>query len=529
MSNGHYYLKPNVQLEPLFNQWYAWPHLIAPATAAMNIANLHVRIMKSFVMAPQVHAAAVKNPAMRGGPFLDVDCGRVGEVRELMERTVAEQGGMLEFADAVKSLSQTLAAEAKGSSLEALYEKVPEALKGYVELVYDLNNNPQIRFIEGLLYRSPYYNPPSQAAALSTVEGDDRPFVFSTPRLEEDDRLRLKIPFSHRGIDALFRMRRSPRAFGEIKEELALEDKDDARLLSLLTREEPRRREKYIGEQVRVRYFGHACVLIETKDVSILTDPIISYDYDNEVPRYTFADLPDEIDYVLLTHNHSDHVLFETLLQLRHKVKNVVVPRGGGGALEDPSLKLILAHTGFDNVIEIDEMESIRINGGEIIGVPFLGEHGDLNVKSKIAHFVSLGGKNILCAADSSNLEPRLYEHIRRQVGDVDVLFLGMECDGAPVSWMYGPLLPRPRDRMLDHSGLRAGSECARARDFVERFNCKQVYVYAMGQEPWLNFITSIHYTEASKPIVESNRLVNACRQSGILAERLFCSKQIFV
>jgi len=29
---------------------------------------------------------------------------------------------------------------AKGYSLEILYEKLPEILKGYVELIYDLNN-----------------------------------------------------------------------------------------------------------------------------------------------------------------------------------------------------------------------------------------------------------------------------------------------------------------------------------------------------------------------------------------------------
>ena len=68
MTDQKYYLKPNVQLEPLFNQWYAWAHLISPATAAMNIANSHLNIMQSFVRSPDIHAAAVKNPAMRGGP-----------------------------------------------------------------------------------------------------------------------------------------------------------------------------------------------------------------------------------------------------------------------------------------------------------------------------------------------------------------------------------------------------------------------------------------------------------------------------
>jgi hypothetical protein len=64
---ARYYLKQNVLVEPLFNQWYAWSHLIAPASAAMNIANQHIKIMKSYISAPQVHANAVKSPALLAG------------------------------------------------------------------------------------------------------------------------------------------------------------------------------------------------------------------------------------------------------------------------------------------------------------------------------------------------------------------------------------------------------------------------------------------------------------------------------
>jgi len=80
------FLRPDVQLDPLVNRWYAWPHLIAPATAAMNIAN-HLAILRSYIAAPRVHAAAVRNPAMRGGPFLELSGDRIAEVKDFAERT----------------------------------------------------------------------------------------------------------------------------------------------------------------------------------------------------------------------------------------------------------------------------------------------------------------------------------------------------------------------------------------------------------------------------------------------------------
>ena len=61
----------------------------------------------------------------------------------------------------------------------------------------------------------------------------------------------------------------------------------------------------------------------------------------------------------------------------------------------------------------------------------------------------------------------------------------------------------------------------------VDRLRPRQVYVYAMGQEPWLTFLTSILYSAESRPIVESDSLVQECRQRGITSERLFGHKEI--
>jgi L-ascorbate metabolism protein UlaG (beta-lactamase superfamily) len=527
MNNDLLYLRPNIQVEPLFDYWYAWSHLIPPATAARNLTERHFRIMDSYINAPQVHANAVKNPKLLGGPFMDYAGKRVDEVKNLREQTKRLRPHLIELSSAIASLDEILRTQARGFSLQPLYQMVPDILKGYVELVYDLNHNPSFRIIEPLLYKSPYYDRSAQSLMLSVLTGDDRPFVLSTPRLESDSLFHMRMPFDDEVVDELFRLKYAPRPWGEIKEMLNVPEESEPLVRSFLTPDPSPSYSPYQGRGVRWRYFGHACILLETPDMSMLFDPVLSYTYESDVSRYTYQDLPDSIDYVVITHNHQDHILFETILQIRHKVKNFIVPTSSGGFLQDPSLKLILKNIGCRNVIELDHMESLELGKSSITALPFLGEHSDLNVRCKAAHLVRVGSRSLLFAADSCNLEPRLYEHLYCEVGDVDAIFLGMECDGAPLSWLYGPLLTKKIERAMDESRRLAGSNFDQAIDIVRRFKSKEIYVYAMGQEPWLGYIMSLKYTEESRPIIESNRLIKECSEHGIRAERLFGEKEI--
>lgn len=495
----------------------------------MNMANSHLKIMCSYVAAPQVHAKALKNPAMVGGPFVDYGGLRVDEISALIDRVTRRQPHMIAFAESVKVLDARLRSEAQGYSLEAMYQSIPRDLRGYVELVYDLNDSPSIRFLECLLYKSKYYDIDLQTLSLSLTEQDGRAFALSTPRLWDDKSAELNIPFADEKVDALFSLKQVPQSYGYIKERLQIPDgSGEETFKTFLTTDAPAARERFCGDGVRVRYFGHACVLLETRRVSILTDPVISYSYPSKIDRFTFEDLPDVIDYVVLTHGHQDHVMLESLLQLRHKTTLLIIPKSRGNCLEDPSLKLILQAIGFRNIKEMDEMETIEIEGGSITGLPFFGEHCDLNIATKMAHLVRLNNKSFLFAADSNNIEPMLYSHLFDLVGDIDVLYIGMECDGAPMSWIYGPLLTRPFDRRKDQSRRLSGSDYERGIGIVDQFRFKEVYVYAMGLEPWLTHVMSINYSEDMKQIVHSNRLVAECRRRGVESERLFAKREFY-
>jgi len=523
-----HYLKSTIKAEPLIWQWYAWSYLIPPVTAACNIVERHLKIMQSYVQNPQLHFQAVRDPKLLGGPFVDLDGKNVDEIKGLISQTKKNCEQLMLLNDAFKELDRVLQSEAHGDSLESYYKRIPTPLKGLIELVYDLNNHPSIRLIEPLIYKK-CYSTQNQRIALSEINSDFRKFVLSTPRIDQEDEVYLNISFSDTRLDRLFRMKEEPQNLDEIQALLEIPESKQLLFQSFFTSVQPLITDdrNYQGEGIRIRYFGHACILIQTKSTSIIFDPVISYPIQkNEVPRYTFSDLPDQIDYVVITHNHQDHIIFETLLQLRHKIGNIVFPANHVGALEDPSIKLILQHTGFSSLIELKEMETVTLKDGKITSLPFLGEHSDLNIQSKLSYCIKLKDKQFLFAADSNNLDPSLYDHIFDYIGSIDMLFLGMECDGAPLTWLYGPLLSASLKRTYDRNRTLSGSNFEKAWKIVEKSNCKAAYVYAMGQEPWLNYVMALKYSPDSPQIVESDKFIQVCKDNGIESERLFGRKE---
>src|SRR5690606_6272088 len=140
---------------------------------------------------------------------------RAKDVAKLKESITGEHKNLLDFAAAIKSLDTLLKTEAKGYSLHSIYAKIPEILKGYVEIVYDLNNNPSIKFFESLLYKSEFYKESLQSIALWITNDDERPFVLSTPRLDDDHVVHLPIPFKHGLIDLLGEMKRKGKPYHE--------------------------------------------------------------------------------------------------------------------------------------------------------------------------------------------------------------------------------------------------------------------------------------------------------------------------
>ncbi|KAI8771561.1 N-acyl-phosphatidylethanolamine-hydrolyzing phospholipase D [Biomphalaria glabrata] len=119
---------------------------------------------------------------------------------------------------------------------------------------------------------------------------------------------------------------------------------------------------------IRHMWVGHATSLLQFDGVTFLTDPIFS-DYCSPLrmlgprryrpPPCTVQDLP-HIDFVLISHNHYDHLDYSTVVQLNDRFGDNLtwyVPLG---------LKQWMNDSGCNNVIEMNWWEEHTISGKDV-------------------------------------------------------------------------------------------------------------------------------------------------------------------
>jgi len=521
-----YRLSESTLVEPLVNCWSAWSFLIAPVPASLHLLQYQLPLLQSYLDDPTFHAAASQDLSLAGGAFVKVSADRASEVESLLENTKSHLSHNLELAQSLLEFQSWLVANAHGSSLTPCYQRIPSPLRGYIELVYDYLNRPSLRCFENILYRSHYYNSHLQSLRISRLDRDDaRPFFLNTPRLMERDQIDWQVPFDAPQIDQLFRLDEQPQSFDAICQLLGVNGQSRERLLCMLTDQPQVCPQKWRQDSVRIRYFGHACLLIECQGISILTDPFVGVvPVKGGVERFSYHDLPEEIDFALITHNHQDHNSVETMLRLRHRIKCLVVPKSYGILYGDISLKALFHRIGFRNVVDLDVLENLQLPDGEIISVPFLGEHSDL-AHGKTGYVIRLGRRRVLIGADLDCVDRRVYENVRGAVGRIDTIFLGTESVGAPLSWINGPLLPKRPSRDEEESRRQHGCDAKRAMDILEVLGANRLYNYAMGMEPWLEHLLGLGLSENSPQFQESEKLLAKAKARGFVDAKRFFGK----
>jgi L-ascorbate metabolism protein UlaG (beta-lactamase superfamily) len=513
------FLRQDVIVEPLVDGFYAWLHTVAPVQAAMNLAFLQLPLLESYLQSPQVHLNASANPGMRGEFFVQVPEARAGEVRDLVASVKRDRAGMLRLASAVAEAEEIVRQDATGFDLAPLYGRLPTELAGLVEIAYDANNQAQLRYMEPVVYTTGAFDRSRQSVQVSVDPRSERPFILSTPRLGGPGVLDVRVPFDHPGLAEMFCARFVPVEVARLAEWLELGGAQ-ADLLGEFTVPEPDlAADRHVDAGARIRYFGHACLVLQTAQAALVTDPFISADT-AAGDRFTYRDLPDWIDLVLVTHGHQDHIVLETMLALRGRVGAVVVPRSGRGSLCDPSLALYLEHVGMP-VVEVDDFGEVEFPGGTVIATPFLGEHASLDIRAKSTYCVRLGGRTVFVGADSSGIDPATYRHVKSHVGPVDMAFLGMECAGAPLTWLYQALLTQPVAKRMRDSRTLSGSNAAQAAAIITELGAAEAYIYAMGKESWLGHIMATTYLEDSYQLEQVAEFLGWCAERDVKAGHL--------
>jgi len=112
-------------------------------------------------------------------------------------------------------------------------------------------------------------------------------------------------------------------------------------------------------------WFGHSSYFIQIDGKRILVDPVLSgnaspFSFSVKAFKgtdpYTSADIP-EIDYLFISHDHWDHLDYETIMELKPKIKKVICGLGVGEDFE---------YWGFDknSIIEMDWNEQVTLDLG---------------------------------------------------------------------------------------------------------------------------------------------------------------------
>lgn len=112
-------------------------------------------------------------------------------------------------------------------------------------------------------------------------------------------------------------------------------------------------------------WFGHSSYFIQTNGIKVLVDPVFSGNA-SPIPGstkafkgsdvYTAIDMPD-IDFMFISHDHYDHLDYETMQKLKGKIKKVICGLGVGVHLE---------RWGYErgNIIEMDWDTDIELQAG---------------------------------------------------------------------------------------------------------------------------------------------------------------------
>ena len=210
------------------------------------------------------------------------------------------------------------------------------------------------------------------------------------------------------------------------------------------------------SEEYKFTWFGHSSVLLQVEGVNILIDPVLVNRFFpitwlgpkrfSELP-VGIPDLPD-IDVVLITHDHHDHLEPRTIKALDGKVSRYFVPLG-------VEKHLIKWGVDSDKIVSLAWWESVSYRSMEFVCTPsrhFSGRRLTGQKRTEYCSWVMRNSKfKFFDSGDGS--VGKHFEMINERFGAFDLVF--MECGQYNEKWHYSHMYPEESVHMAKKVGAR--------------------------------------------------------------------------
>ena len=173
-----------------------------------------------------------------------------------------------------------------------------------------------------------------------------------------------------------------------------------------------------------VVWLGHSSVYIQVDGIRYLFDPVLTNSFPSSMMLkpypgtdiYTPDDIP-EVDYLVITHDHWDHLDYQTVMALKDRVKNVVCGLGVGQHFEYWGYDVSVLH-------EMDWGEDLNINDHTTIHClssrHFSGRMG--GNKTLWASFLIDGKRKIYVSGDGGY--DNRFKEIGKQYPDIELAIM---------------------------------------------------------------------------------------------------------
>jgi L-ascorbate metabolism protein UlaG (beta-lactamase superfamily) len=270
-------------------------------------------------------------------------------------------------------------------------------------------------------------------------------------------------------------------------------------------------KEAFLGDDFKFIWYGHSVLLLRMNGKNILIDPMFGSDASPIGPVRTkrfsenTLDLMDtlpEIDLVLFTHDHYDHLDLRSVAKLRGKVKEFYVSLG---------LKRHLVYWGIEEqaVTEFDWWDKADFNGVEITFTPtlhFSGRGLTSMAKCLWGGWSLISDKERIWFSGDGGYGDH-FKEIGEKLGSFDFAF--MECGQYCVDWKEIHMFPEESVKAAKDAGVKlampvhwAGFNLSYQHGWYEP--AEEFLKYAGEQNlgvtiPRLGEINSLHTTKTTK------------------------------